>query len=143
MNKNERFKSFMDITKETNEAYHRAAQHFGLSDSTFDILYFLDTEGSLTQKELSVLMYSSKQTVHSAVQSMIQKGLVYFDGVRGREKTLALTEEGLKLAHETTHHVYLAEQKAFNSFSTADQIQIIALSTQFVRKLNEEIENLK
>lgn len=43
----------MNLSKETNVAYRNAAHKYGLSDSAFDILYFLETEGPLTQKELA------------------------------------------------------------------------------------------
>lgn len=145
---NENFRAFMNLSKATNGAYHSAALKFGLSDSSFDILYFLGTEGSLTQKDLCLLTFSSKQTVNSSVQKMIKSGLIRIDEPhgqekRGREKTLVLTEQGLKLAQETTLKVLEAEKRAFNSLDAKAQEQLVALSTQFTHALVDEIDALK
>lgn len=142
MSKDNRFRAFMNLSKETNVAYHNAASKFGLSDSAFDILYFIGTEGPLTQKELRLLTYSSKQTVNSSVQKMIKLGLLYVDEARGREKALALTEKGLAFAQATTQKVYEAEQRAFESLNARDQEKLLALSAQFTQMLVQEIEAL-
>lgn len=143
MSKDDRFRAFMSLSKETNVAYHNAAHKYGLSDSAFDILYFLGTEGSLTQKELCLLTYSSKQTVNSSVQKMIKLGFIYIDEARGREKVLGLTEKGVAFAKATTQKVYEAEQRAFESLDVRDQEKLLALSTQFTRALIQEIDVLE
>ncbi len=133
----------MNLSKETNVAYHNAAHKFGLSDSAFDILYFIGTEGPLTQKELRLLTYSSKQTVNSSVQKMIKLGLIYVDEARGREKALALTEKGHAFAQATTQKVYEAEQRAFESLPARDQEKLLTLSSQFTQMLVQEIDALE
>lgn len=148
MSNNENFRVFMNLSKAANGAYHSAALKFGLSDSSFDILYFLGTEGPLTQKDLCLLTFSSKQTVNSSVQKMIKSGLIRVDEPqgqekRGREKLLVLTDEGTKLAQETTQRVFEAEKRAFKSLNAHDQEQLVALSTQFTHALVKEIDALE
>lgn len=133
----------MNLSKETNVAYHNAAHKYGLSDSAFDILYFLGTEGPLTQKDLRLLTYSSKQTVNSSVQKMIKLGFIYIDEARGREKVLGLTEKGAAFAKATTQKVYEAEQRAFESLDARGQEELLALLTQFTRALIQEIDALE
>ncbi len=143
MSKDDRFRAFMNLSKETNVAYRNAAHKYGLSDSAFDILYFLETEGPLTQKELRLPTYSSKQTVNSSVQKMIKLGFIYIDEARGREKVLRLTEKGLTFAQATTQKVYEAERRAFESLGARDQEKLLALSAQFTHALVQEIDALE
>ena len=62
--------------KECNEFYHALAKHFGLSDSAFWILYTLREEGRpLSATDLGGALFLSKQTIHSGVRSLEERGL--------------------------------------------------------------------
>ena len=62
---------------ETNALYHAAAVQFGLSDTAFWILYALYSSAvPLTQVQMCAEWCLPKQTLNSAVRSMVEQGLL-------------------------------------------------------------------
>ena len=60
---------------ETNALYHAAAVQFGLSDTAFWILYALYSSAvPLTQVQMCAEWCLPKQTLNSAVRSMVEQG---------------------------------------------------------------------
>ena len=88
---------------ETNALYHAAAVQFGLSDTAFWILYALYSSAApLTQVQMCAEWCLPKQTLDSAVRSMVEQGLLVLTPAPGgkRAKNLNLTEAGRALAEK-------------------------------------------
>ena len=85
---------------------------FGLSDTAFWILYALYSSAvPLTQVQMCAEWCLPKQTLNSAVRSMVEQGLLVLTPAPGgkRAKNLNLTEAGRALAEKTIARVVRAE----------------------------------
>ena len=85
---------------ETNALYHAAAVQFGLSDTAFWILYALYSSAvPLTQVQMCAEWCLPKQTLNSAVRSMVEQGLLVLTPAPGgqRAKNLKRMETDLAI----------------------------------------------
>ena len=107
------------ICKYMNEfeiEYHKLANYYKLSDSSFWIIYGLyENEDGFTQKELYTDWCLNKQTINSSVKYLINEGYVELEYLENNKKfkKLKLTEKGKKLAKNTVGEVMKLERKAF------------------------------
>lgn len=83
--------------KKTDELYHHIAARLGLSDSVFCALYNLyETEEPLTQNDIAENIGVPKQTIHSAIRSLVKDGYVYLSqrAAARNSKTVHLSDKG-------------------------------------------------
>lgn len=95
--------------------YRAVARALGLSESAMWVLYFADTSRKpLSQQEIVEATTLPKQTVNSAISSLMRKGLVSLEAVPGtrNRKNVLLTEEGDRLAARTVRRLRVAEEQA-------------------------------
>ena len=76
----ETIRAIDDFYRQADELYRQTAWRMGPPDCAFDIVYALVNEDGLTQKQLCELGFSSKQTVHSSIKRMVDKGVVELRG---------------------------------------------------------------
>ena len=81
----------------------------------FDIVYALVNEDGLTQKQLCELGFSSKQTVHSSIKRMVDKGVVELRGDTPRTQRVYLTGYGRKQYEARIQAVLAASMKPSQS----------------------------
>ena len=56
-----------NIYKKNCEVYYKLASHFGMTETMFDILYFVrENDGGYTQAQLCESLHHRTQTVNSA-----------------------------------------------------------------------------
>ena len=131
---------------ETNALYHAAAVQFGLSDTAFWILYALYSSAvPLTQVQMCAEWCLPKQTLNSAVRSMVEQGLLVLTPAPGgkRAKNLNLTEAGRALAEKTVAQVVRAEKCAMQRMGLERARQNLALGAEYLHFLQEEFTQLK
>lgn len=131
------------LLKENNELYHNIALRCVLSDCAFWILYVLFNEtGPVSQVRLSTEWYYSKQTVNSAISSLIDKGLVKLaPASEGRHrKQILLTEKGLVYADRVVNLVNDIEQKAFSRLTQGERETLLSLLRKTVSYTREEFQ---
>ena len=88
---------------ETNALYHAAAVQFGLSDTAFWILYALYSSAApLTQVQMCAEWCLPKQTLNSAVRSMVEQGLLVLTPAPGGKRAKNLMKTDVK----DTEHGY-------------------------------------
>lgn len=90
----ETIRAIDDFYRQADELYRQTAWRMGLPDCAFDIVYALVNEDGLTQKQLCELGFSSKQTVHSSIKRMVDKGVVELRGNTPRTQRVYLTGYG-------------------------------------------------
>ncbi len=105
-------KKLYKISCKTDAIYHKQALAFGISDTENILLYIIGEGLASTQKEIIDIWGMPKTTLNSAVKKLQRKGLMYFDGKKGKEKELSLTQEGIALAHKVNMQSNNAEHKA-------------------------------
>lgn len=130
--------------KEMDAIYHNLALRFGLSDTSFWILYILsETEEAITQYDLCNDWNYSKQTVNSAIASLERAGYVVkkqtFDA-RNR-KILALTEEGKAFVRRTVERVKAAELNALRGLSCEEFTELLRLNEKYLQLFRKETNN--
>lgn len=131
---------------ETNALYHAAAVQFGLSDTAFWILYALYSSAApLTQVQMCAEWCLPKQTLNSAVRSMVEQGLLVLTPAHGgkRAKNLNLTEAGRALAEKTIARVVRAEAAAICRMGLERMETDLAIRQGYLQKLREEFTQLK
>ena len=63
-----------NIYKKNCEVYYKLASHFGMTETMFDILYFVrENDGGYTQAQLCESLHLRKQTVNSALKKPVNR----------------------------------------------------------------------
>ena len=86
---------------EIEDIFHNLARHYELSDSALWILYFMRESCKIyTQKEISEMLSSSKQTIHSALKTLEAAGYIKleFSADNRKNKRIILTSSGKAFA---------------------------------------------
>lgn len=128
--------------KRTDDIFHAYAVKQGLSDCAFWILYALcEDDQPCAQNDLCEKWYYSKQTVHSAVSSLMKADYVslsHMPGSRNR-KLIILTPAGRKYVKERIRPVMDAEERALARLSAEERSQYIVTSERHTQFLADEV----
>lgn len=130
---------------ECNALYHEMAVHYGVSDTVFWVLYALHNSSKpQTQNTLCMEWALPKQTLNSAVASMVRQGLLELEQAPGRRsgKILHLTEAGQALAQKTIAPVCRAEQAALERMGRQTAEQYIHLAQEYLNATRTEFEQI-
>lgn len=131
--------------KEQDALYHSAAVKYGLSDTALWILYHVSEDcGNLTQQDLCRQNCFAKQTVNTAVNSLVKQGileLIPIPGTRNHKK-LRLTPAGWALVNHTTANLKKAEENAYGRLTEAELQAYLDIAGRLNAYLREETEKL-
>lgn len=132
------------LYKENSAIYHDVCNRFGLSDSTFWILYILRTEEApITQSDICIALSQPRQTVNSSLKKLEREGLLTLSGEGGRHgKPVSLTSQGLELAEKTVDRVIESEQKALLDLSPDEQKQLLDAMRRYNAMLNTRMHDI-
>lgn len=127
----------------SNLIYHRHATHSDLSDSAFDVLYALAEQDGRQQKDLAQAAFMTKQTLHSSLKRLQEKGWVRIETESRRMVRIFLTEEGHATVQRYIAPVIEAECKAMSALPPAIREQIPELLERYTTALQEAFEALE
>lgn len=130
---------------ECNALYHELAVHYGVSDTVFWLLYSLyNSSEPQTQNHLCMEWNLPKQTMNSAVASMVRQGLLELEPAPGRYsgKLLHLTPAGRELAAKTAKPVYSAEQAALEQLGMAEAEHFVRLGQEHLNAIRTEFNKI-
>ncbi len=130
---------------ECNTLYHELAVHYGVSDTVFWLLYSLyNSSEPQTQNRLCMEWNLPKQTMNSAVASMVKQGLLELEPAPGRYsgKLLHLTPAGRELAAKTAKPVYSAEQAALEQLGMAEAEHFVRLGQEHLNAIRTEFNKI-
>lgn len=133
------------INKEIDDLYHNVANYFGLSDSTFWIMYSLyEKQEGLTQKEICSDWAYSKQTINSAIKKLLDLNYIEMEkGVPNNYgKKICLTPLGLNIAERTVKKVMVAEEESFSKMKEEDMNKVIRVFKDSYTLFKNEIEKV-
>lgn len=86
---------FSNAQTQVNASYEIIARKFDLTYNALMILYIIDEDKNITQKNISDMLYLSKSTVHSILLSLRKKNYVVLsEGDNKKEKFILLTQQG-------------------------------------------------
>ena len=132
------------LYKENSAIYHDVCSRFGLSDSTFWILYTLRAEEPpVTQSDICIALFQPRQTVNSSLKKLEREGLLTLSGEGGRRgKPVSLTPRGLALAEKTVDRVIESEQKALLDLSPEEQEQLLDTMRRYNATLTARLRDI-
>lgn len=114
---NEKWEEVCKNMKEFDELYHKIANYYNLSDSSFWILYVLyqNPEGC-TQKAFYSDWYFNKQTINSSIKYLENKGYITlkFEENSKKFKRIYITQKGIELSKNTIARVIEIENRVFS-----------------------------
>ena len=145
MQNNSLIAQFNRIYNDYCSIYRNIAKHFGLSETVFWILYTLiDENKPITQSYLCGIIYLPKQTINSALKKLETEGYIklFVSELNRKNKMVALTDKGEKLARQTADKILAAEERAFNHMTDDEIKQLMVLYDKYLTVLETEIENL-
>ena len=136
----------MDIVyQEVERLYYEISQGCGLSETAYWILVdIVVAGGSCPQGSIATCHSLSRQTVSSAMRSLVDRGLVTLerDETNRRSKIVTLTPEGRAFCEREVTPALRAEQRAFESLSPEDRTALVALIRRYVVAIDVEARAL-
>ncbi|WP_320128632.1 MarR family transcriptional regulator [uncultured Sphaerochaeta sp.] len=133
------------LYKKQDTIYHNLALRFGLSDAAFWVLYAVyESDQTSSQYDLSNTWFYSKQTINSAVATLVKIGFVQLQkstGARNR-KVIVLTETGQAFCTKAVTPLMEAEYKAFAQFSKEEREQYLSVFQKMLDLLQIETQAL-
>lgn len=135
---------YNSLYKETDEIYGKLAHFFGMSDTTFWLLYFLRENNPSTQSELASYLSVPKQTVNTALKRLEEDGIISLetDPRNHRSKLLRLTVSGEDYVKKTIDRVFDMELRAFSRFDERERDLFLCLAKKHVQLLGREAEKI-
>ena len=131
--------------KEQDALYHSVAVKYGLSDTALWVLYLVSEDcADLTQQDLCRQVCFAKQTINTAVNSLVTNGFLERIPIQGtrNHKKLRLTPAGWELANRTTGRLKKAEENAYGRLTEAELQAYLDVKGRLTAYLREETEKL-
>ena len=136
-------KKFNYLNSEIGALYHEAAVRMEVSDSVLDILYTVCEFGEgCTQKTVSDLFGTSKQTIHSASKKLQKEGLIFLQPGKGRDMGIFLTEQGKALVREKVQPIVEMENEVFEQLTDEERRALLELTEKYRDILGGKIKRL-
>ena len=136
----------MDIVyQEVARLYFEISKGCGLSETAYWILVdIVVAGGSCPQGSIATCHSLSRQTVRSAMRSLVTRGLVTLerDENNRRSKIVTLTPEGRSFCEKEVAPALKAEQRAFETLSPQDRVALVALIRRYVVAIDVEARAL-
>ena len=132
------------LYKQNNAIYHDFYSRFGLSESTFWILYTLRAEEPpVTQSDICNVFFQPRQTVNSSLKKLEREGLITLSGEGGRRgKPISLTPRGIAFAEKTVDQVIKSEQQALLDLTPNEQKQFFDIFNRYNARLNTHLSQI-
>ena len=125
-------REFTRLYKEYDSIFHSVALAVGLSDSALTVLYHTRSWGTAA--------WVSKQTVHSTIRQLRERGLLSLSPGKGRDMHIHLTEEGRRLVREEIYPIMQMESDAFQALAPEERRDLLCLTARYVAALRELAE---
>lgn len=131
--------------KEQDALYHSVAVKFGLSDTAMWVLYLVsETDDDLTQQDLCKQSFYAKQTINTAITSLVKNGFVELIPIPStrNHKKVHLTDAGRALVESKINRLKIAEQNAYGKLSEAELQSYLDITSRLTGYLREETPKL-
>ena len=135
---------YAHLVGEISGIYHEMSAALGVSDSTSMILYTLCCEhGQAALGAICRQTGLSKQTIHSSLRQLEEKGCLRLEAVNSKAKRAVLTEKGQELANRTSMQILRAENNIFRGWTDSEVQSYLELTTRFRDNLASQLSQLK
>lgn len=134
---------FNHLAGEIDSVYHDAALRFGISDSAFQIIYTLYSEGgSCLIGDICAFSGMSKQTVNSALRKLEKDGIVILAHYDGKKKNVIFTDSGVAFAADTVARVIDTENRIFSGWGEENAELYINLTKKYLDEFRRDIKEI-
>lgn len=135
---------FNRLFKRYDDIYRSAAKKFDMPELALWILYTLREKDECTQKDLVDMLLQPKQSIHSALRTLVKDGYVVLEYPENnrRSKYIRLTEKGIELAKNTADRIVCAEHDAFLALTDEERGTILNLFEQLTSALYKEMQGV-
>lgn len=131
--------------KEQDALYHQVAVQFGLTDTAMLILYLVsECPDGCTQQELCHKSFYAKQTIHTALSSLVRDHYAVLEPIPGtrNQKKIRLTDRGWALTHRTTDLLHQAELRAYSRLDAGQVQTYLDITEAITTALREEFAKI-
>ena len=136
-------KRYNHLANEIDGTYHEMSLKLGLSDSAMIILYTICNQGDhCLLADICRWSGLSKQTINSALRKLEADGAIRLEMAGSKNKNVALTEAGKKLAQRTALQVIKAENEIFADWAGEDVEKYMELTERFLTALKEKAKGV-
>lgn len=134
---------FWEVWGQSDALYDTWANHYGLSSSELFILYALDEQNELSQKQIAINTGLAKQTVNNVIKALIQKNYITLmsSSKDKREKYVVLTDEGKAYSKPILEPLYKLEENVFKVMGIERAQQMIDAITIFNLLFEKEMKD--
>ncbi len=131
------------IDHDVNVWSNRFLESYGLTRSSWYIIYAIYDSGEILQKNLQNVLGIESGSMAILVDSLVKKGWVERkSGLKDRRlKSLTLTKEGLKRWKEVPNFIEILREKMMNGISKEEEAQVVSILVRCWNNLNEELSN--
>lgn len=129
-----------------DQVYNEFARTCGLSSCAYWMMYEIVREGRLLAlRDLTSQWAYSKQTVNSAMQTLVTKGLIELNFCEGskKNKLASLTVAGEEFSERYIVPAIEAERRAFCTLDPEVRALVIRAMHSYTDALRTELEDLK
>lgn len=131
--------------KENDEIYHNYAKVFGMTDTTFWLLYSLwESKTPYTQKELCKEWSYISQTLNSALKNLEKQGFIYMACTKEnrKNKEIRFTDKGKEFAKNVIEPLMQAEAQSLSCMSREEMEQFLSCMRRLNVSLKKEVNRL-
>ena len=129
-------REFTRLYKEYDSIFHSIALAMGLSDSALTVLYHIWELGDgCLQRDIAASAWVSKQTVHSTIRQLRERGYLSLCPGRGRDMHIHLTGKGQALVREQIRPIAQMESDAFRALAPEERRELLRLTARYVAAL--------
>lgn len=134
---------FYQCIKKNDDLYRSFQKYSGLSDAEYWCLSAVRSGECSYQHEISEYMFLSRQTIHSALKHLIQKGLICLitPEENQRIKEIVFTEKGEAFAEKYLDIMIQAEENAWFSLTPKEQDSLVHIINKLNKHLETELQN--
>ncbi len=130
------------LYNQADRIYSSFARRCGLSPCAYWMMYEVVQERqAVPVRDLAMRWSYSKQTVNSALQTLITKGLCDLDFVEGskKNKAMSLTCEGMRFAERYVMPAIEAERRAFRSLPVEQRALLLEATRAYTQALDKAL----
>lgn len=134
---------YCELLHAWNASYAEYAKSVGFSYTSLSLLEAIYEEPNCTQKQLAEICFLPKQTVNAVITSFLKKGWVKLEELPEdrRNKTVNLTELGMKKAMEIMTKTHEIEFKAMSSLTEEQRKELLSLTKTYVDRCKQAMKN--
>lgn len=134
-----------DLWGQTNALYNEWCSQHNVNYYRCLILYVLDDNESITQKQIADCTGLSKQTVASVMKNLKAEGIItlHSESKDRREKYVKLTDEGKSYTANILNNLYKVESRVFDVIGEERIKQMLDAVSLFNTVFEKEMEKMK